>query len=96
MCFDCGKPGHIAKDCWLKEENKDKGPANDKKPGEQGAAAVETGSKVEFLLCTMNFPTVPELLNDPDVWIRDVVPLQPTNGSQWSGTKSKLTSQTQK
>ena len=71
VCSDCGKRGHIAEDCWLKEENKDKRPANYTIPGEQGAAAVETGSRVELLLCTMDFQTEIELLNDPDVWIGD-------------------------
>jgi hypothetical protein len=47
-CTNCGKNGHLSKDCWLKEENKDKRPSNWKQTGEQGAAVMDD-SIVEFL-----------------------------------------------
>jgi hypothetical protein len=61
----------MLKDSWSKEENKHKRPNNNKRTGEQGAAAVEKGSKGEFLLCTVCFPTAPDVSNDPGVWIGD-------------------------
>jgi hypothetical protein len=60
----------MSKDCWLKEENKHKRPNRYKSTGsgEQGGAAADgTGTKVEFLLCSMSFPTDQQILNDPNV-----------------------------
>jgi hypothetical protein len=74
ICYNCQKPGHMSKDCWLKEENKHKRPSRYKSTGsgEQGTAATDgTGSKVEFLFCSMSFPTDQQILNDPNVWIGD-------------------------
>jgi hypothetical protein len=74
ICHNCQKPGHVSKDCWLKEENKHKRPNRRKSAGsgEQGTAAADgTGSKVEFLFCSMSFPAAQQILNDPNVWIGD-------------------------
>ena len=40
---------------------------------EKAAAVVNTGNKVEYLLCNMDmcFPTSAEFLSDPNVWIAD-------------------------
>jgi hypothetical protein len=64
----------MSKDCWLKEENKHKRPSRCKSTGsgEQGTAAADgTGSKVEFLFCSMSIPADQQILNDPNVWIGD-------------------------
>ena len=40
------------------------------------SAVVNMGSKVEYILCTMDmlcFPMSMKLLNDPNVWITDMV-----------------------
>jgi hypothetical protein len=72
ICYNCQKPGHMSKDCWLKEENKHKRPNRNKNAVEQGAAATDgNGSRMEFLLCTVCFPTDPQMLNDPNVCIGD-------------------------
>ena len=43
------------------------------KGSEKMAAVVNTGNKVEYVLCTMDmcFPMSAEFLNDPNVWIAD-------------------------
>jgi hypothetical protein len=68
----------MEKTCWSKAENKDKRPQwlKDKdKVGEQANVNVDTGSKVEFVLCGVDrektFPTSHELLNDPNLWLGD-------------------------
>ena len=82
--------GHIAPNCWENEKNVSKRPANWKlvsekqKGSEKAAAAIGTGKKVEFLLCTMDmcFPTSAEFLDDSNVWIADTavtVHLMPHN-----------------
>jgi hypothetical protein len=70
-CCNCGKLGHREADCWEKEENKSKRPANYKVKEETSASAVDSGSKVEFLLCGVTFPTDQAILLDPNVWIAD-------------------------
>jgi hypothetical protein len=79
-CFNCGKTGHKSADCWQKEENKHKRPKGYNPSGannETGGAAVDNGSKVEFLLCGFtkespkSFPDNQALLNDPNIWIGD-------------------------
>jgi Zinc knuckle len=63
-CFKCGKNGHRATDCWDDEKNASKAKYNN----ETGAAAVDSDTKVEYLLNTveteMTFPAT--------VWIGDV------------------------
>jgi hypothetical protein len=70
-CRNCGKLGHREADCWEKEENKSERPANYKVKEETSASAVDSGSKVEFLLCGVTFPTDQAILLDPNVWIAD-------------------------
>jgi hypothetical protein len=38
---------------------------------ETGATAKETGSRVEYLLMAMEFPTDQKFLDNPNVWIGD-------------------------
>jgi hypothetical protein len=65
--------GHKYNDCWQREENKGKRPNNYRPAtgGEQGQANVNEGkgSKIEYLLCGMSFPTDQLMLTDPNVWI---------------------------
>jgi hypothetical protein len=52
-CYNCGKSGHKSADCWQKEENNHKHPKAYSPGGvskETGGAAVDNGSKVQFLL----------------------------------------------
>jgi hypothetical protein len=72
-CFNCGKTGHRAEDCWDKDENKDKRAKTWKPASERGAEAAAGGgdSRVEVLLCALTFPTTQALLDDPNVWIGD-------------------------
>ena len=72
-CYWCGKVGHIAPNCWEDEKNASKRLANwklvNEKRSETVAAVVNSGNKVEYLLCGMDmcFLTSTELLNDPNV-----------------------------
>ena len=74
-CHRCGKFGHISSNCWEDEKNADKRPANWKSAAlngsEKAVAAIESGNKIEFLLCNMTFPDHVDILNDPNVWIAD-------------------------
>jgi len=71
-CNNCGKVGHKEANCWEKEENKHKRPEGFKsRSAETAASAVDNGSRVEFLLCGMTFPTDQAILMDPNVWIAD-------------------------
>ena len=51
-CNECGKVGHMARDCWLRSENANRRPANFQMPSEQATPAVNSGT-VEFLLSGM-------------------------------------------
>ena len=56
-------------------KNASKRPANWKSvnagTSEMAAPMIDSGSKVEYLLCRMCFPNNVELLNDPNMWIAD-------------------------
>jgi hypothetical protein len=77
-CNNCGMVGHMYANCWEREENKNKRPANYKSKrnnGEQGNASIDGGSKIEYLLATsdglMSFPLSQKMLTDIDVWVAD-------------------------
>jgi len=75
-CLNCNIKGHLAKDCWFKDANKDKRPAGFKvkissKNNEQAAAAVDTNNndtRQEYLLGVLDKDDV---INDPNLWIAD-------------------------
>jgi hypothetical protein len=73
-CNNCGKQGHKEAQCWENEENKDKYYPKGNKMSEAAQSVIgqgTSGTKVEFLLCTMTFPGDQKMLTDPNVWIAD-------------------------
>jgi hypothetical protein len=70
--------GHLAKDCWFKESNKDKRPPNfkikeSKQNGEESAVKIDNNNNnninlQEYLLGMTNNE---DMMNDPDIWIAD-------------------------
>ncbi len=72
-CRNCGKQGHMERNCWQKEENAGLRPAGYKAPSENANSAIEkkTTSNYECLLCSLTFPNKSNLLLDPNVWIAD-------------------------
>jgi hypothetical protein len=74
-CINCNKKGHLAKDCWFKEANKDKRPAGFKtktqlhNSNEEAAVYVDRNMDIqEYLLGTMELE---EIISDPTIWIAD-------------------------
>jgi hypothetical protein len=73
-CRTCKLKGHRSKDCWNKEKNKDKRPANWKKRRQEKAAITAKKNKkakeksVEFGWVNDNLE---ELLNNSNSWIAD-------------------------
>jgi hypothetical protein len=65
-CFNCSKSGHKLADCWQKEEYKHKCPKGYNLSGankEAGGAAMDNGSKVEFLLCGQIHKRKPQIIS---------------------------------
>jgi hypothetical protein len=61
----------MSKDCWLKEENKDKRPKGWKPPKATGTEQATPDGGGKYLLNALSFPNDPLLLTDPNVWIAD-------------------------
>jgi hypothetical protein len=73
-CYYCGKIGHIAPNYFEDEKDASKRLANWELVnacGETVASAIDSGNRVEYLLCGMCFLTNAKLLNNPNVWIVD-------------------------
>jgi hypothetical protein len=68
-CINFGKRGHLAKDCWFKNSNKSKRPAEFKSADETAAfgAATKERNLEEYLLGTIDSSQ----MNNPDIWIAD-------------------------
>jgi hypothetical protein len=66
-CSHCGKNGHEEATCWEKAGNESKRPAW-YQTRERAAAAIDEGSRVEFLLTVSEGPA---LMHHKDIWIAD-------------------------
>ena len=69
--INCGKKGHIAKDCWFKDSNKDRRPkhfrhANNETAG-LGVVKNDKNELNEYLLISIDN----EIIIGPDLWIAD-------------------------
>jgi hypothetical protein len=70
-CINCKKKGHLSKDCWFKEANKDKSPAGFKTKeqsndsNEEAAVCVDRNMDIqEYLLGTIELG---EIILDPTI-----------------------------
>ena len=97
-CFRCGKMGHISPNCWEDDKNAHLRPANWKSArkggSEKAVAAVESGNKIEYLLCGMSFPSHADILNDPNVWIADTAATVHSTPSNVGFTKPREATKT--
>jgi hypothetical protein len=68
-CGSCGLRGHLSKDCWTREENKDKRPENWRRSKQEKAAvSIEKQKSVEF---GWSVEDLEMALTDPRIWIAD-------------------------
>jgi hypothetical protein len=72
-CRNCGKQGHMERNCWQKEENTGSRPSGYRVPTENANSAIKKkgATSYECLLCAITFPNESKLLLDPNVWIAD-------------------------
>jgi hypothetical protein len=70
-CTNCGKQGHKERNCWQKEENKNKRPQGYMMPNEMVNLSLDNNKTIEYLLCGLTNPTENKILLDPNVWIAD-------------------------
>jgi hypothetical protein len=73
--LNCNKKGHLAKDCWFQELNKDKRPpgfvvkSSKEDSGEKAAAGIDNMKTLEeYLLGTLDSS---DMINNQELWIAD-------------------------
>lgn len=72
-CNRCGKRGHKAADCWEDPQNASKVPVWYKTKGRETDKMGLVSNSIELILCSMKFPSSPNIILDPNVWIAKTV-----------------------